>query len=263
MQKIAPLIKDPLLAKKCRSRLGTLRHIISFSLFLVEKIQSWGGTFSLADVCFQDDDITELAKQLETGKGAFILFSHLGNAMPLLALMNQKQAGVSRKIRVTVIVDMKVNAHFTRMLSELDQQSGLDIIAADEIGFNTAALLEERIAAGDLVLVTGDRTSADGKTTMIPFLGKEAPFPFGVFYLAALTNAPIFYLFGLRQKDLCVKPKYIVHLHKSPLSFDCSRKERTRRCSLLVESYAALLEKYCKEQPFQWYNFYDFWQEGT
>jgi predicted LPLAT superfamily acyltransferase len=262
LQKIAPLIEDPRLAKKCRSRFGPLRHIVSFALSMVEKIQSWGGKFSLNDIFFQDDDIDDLNRRLEQGKGSFVLFSHLGNAMLLMGLLNQSRTGVSRKIQITTILDLKVNAHFTRMLNELNPQSSLDIISADEVGPHTAVLLEERIADGGLVLVTGDRTSANGKNIIKPFLGKDAPFPSGIFYLATLMNAPVYCLFGLRRKALSLRHQYDIHVHKSPLSFDCSRKERLERCSLLVESFSELMAQYCKEQPFQWYNFFDFWQEG-
>jgi len=263
LQKIAPFIEDPMLAKKCRSRFGPLRHIISFALSFVEKIQSWGGKVFFNDIYFQDDDMGELIRQLEEGKGAFLLFSHLGNAMLLWGLLNLGRTGVSRKIQATTILDMKVNPHFSRMFNELNPQSNLDIISADEIGSHTAVLLQERIAAGGLILVTGDRTSINGKNIMSHFFGKEAPFPYGIFYLASLMNAPVYYLFGLRRGDLSIRPKYDMHIHKSPLSFDCPRNERLKKCSLLVESFAELLEKYCKKQPFQWYNFFDFWQEGS
>jgi predicted LPLAT superfamily acyltransferase len=230
----------------------------------VEKMQSWGGKISLDDVYFQDDDIGDLNRRLEEGKGAFVLFSHLGNAMLLLGLLKSgDRTGVSRKIQVTTILDIKVNAHFTRMLNELNPQSSLDIISADEVGSHTAVLLEERIAAGGLVLVTGDRTRIGGRNLMNPFMGKEAPFPFGIFNLATLMNAPVYCLFGLRRKDLSIRPKYTIHVHKSPLTFDCSRKERLKKCSLLADFFVMFLAKYCKEHPFQWYNFFDFWQEGA
>ena len=263
LRNIAPFIEDPRLGKKCRSGFGPLRHIISFSLSMVEKLQSWGGKVSLDKIFFQDDDMGELNRRLEEGKGAFIIFSHLGNAMLLLGLLNRSRTEASRKIQITTILDMKVNAHFSRMLNELNPQASLDIIAVDEVGSHTAILLEERIASGGLVIVTGDRTSLGGKNFMNPLFGKEAPFPSGVFHLASLMNAPVYFLFGLRQKDLSLKLKYNMHLHKSHLSFDCPRNERLKRCSLLLESFVQLLEKYCKEQPFQWYNFFDFWQEGA
>jgi predicted LPLAT superfamily acyltransferase len=76
-------------------------------------------------------------------------------------------------------------------------------------------------------------------------------------------NAPIYCLFGLRRKALSIRPQYDIHVHKSPFTFDCPRKERLERCSLLVAYFADLLAQYCKEQPFQWYNFFDFWQKGA
>jgi predicted LPLAT superfamily acyltransferase len=30
-----------------------------------------------------------------------------------------------------------------------------------------------------------------------------------------------------------------------------------------VERYAALLDRYCRSDPYNWFNFFDFWQEPT
>ncbi|MCL2243332.1 MAG: hypothetical protein FWC03_02560 [Treponema sp.] len=261
LQKAALLVDDPKLEKKCRSRFGPLRHIISFSLSVLEKLQAWGGKFSFNDIYFQDDDIKELISGLEAGKGAILLFSHLGNAMLLQGLLNLGRTGVSRKIPVTAIMDMKVNPNFSRILNELNPRANMELIFPEDIGSQTAVLLEERIASGGLVLSAADRTSVDGRNIMIPFLGKEAPFSYGIFYLMSLLKAPVYFVFGLRRGDLSIKPKYNMHVHKSPLSFDCQRSERIKRTSLLAFSFVELLEKYSKAHPFQWYNFHDFWME--
>jgi len=262
LRKVSQCIDDSVLAKKCRSSFRALRHILSFSLSLIEKIQSWGGKFPFKDIHFQNDNITDLIRDLEVGKGALLICSHLGNAELLRGLTNFDRTGVSRKILVTVIVDTKVTVYFNRMLKELNPQSGMDIISTEEIGPETAVLLEDRLAKGGLVAIAGDRTSAmGGNNIMIPFLGKEAPFPSGVFHLASIMNAAIYFVFGLRQKDLSLRPKYNMHVHKSYISFDCTRKERMERSLLLAQSFASFLEGYCKRQPFQWYNFFDFWQE--
>ncbi|MDR0494533.1 MAG: hypothetical protein LBG95_02745 [Treponema sp.] len=263
LEKAAPLISDPAVQKKCRSPFGALRHITAFSLTLIEKIETWGGKFPLKSICFQDDDIGKLIDDMENGRGMFVFASHLGNIELLRGLASFSRTGVARKVPVTAIFDMKVNKHFTRMINELNPESSLDIISAQDIGPHTAALLEEKLAAGEMITSTGDRTSS-GRTTrdfIIPFLETEALFSSGVFYLAALTGAPVYFIFALRQKDLCLAPKYDMHVHKSPLSFGGGRKERNGQVSELAHSYAALLESYCKEKPFQWYNFYDFWSK--
>jgi predicted LPLAT superfamily acyltransferase len=261
LQNAATCIDNPKTAKQCRSFWGPLRHIISFSLTLVEKLETWSGKFPFNDICFQDDDIGELIRDMENGKGVFLVTSHLGNIELLRGLAYFNRTGVSRKVPMTAIIDMKVTENFTRMLNELNPQSSMDIIGAEEIGPDTAVLLEEKLAAGEIVTIAGDRTAANGAkgNFLFPFLGKEAPFSPGAFYLAVLMKAPVYFIFALRRGDLSLKTKYDMHVHKSALSFDCTKKERLARSTELARSYAALLESYCKKKPFQWYNFYDFW----
>jgi predicted LPLAT superfamily acyltransferase len=269
LQKAAPFITNPKIARKCRSPFGPLRHIVSFSLNLVEKLQSWGGKFQFKNVHFQNDDIEKLINELENGKGIFLITSHIGNIELLRGLVSFNRTGVSRKTPITAVIDMKVSEKFTRMLKELNPQSSFDIINAGEIGPHTTIILEEKLAAGGMVTIAGDRTSANaagntagsGKYLMIPFLGEKAPFSPGIFYLAALMKAPVYFVFAMRRGDLSIKPEYDMHVHKTTLSFDCSRKERFIQSSLLADSFAGLLENYCKQSPFQWYNFYDFWQK--
>jgi predicted LPLAT superfamily acyltransferase len=263
LQKAAPFVTQHGIEKQCRSRFGPLRHIVSFSLTLVEKLQSWGGKFNFKDIHFQNDDAEELIRELDNGKGVFLITSHIGNIELLRGLASFNRTGVSRKTPITAVIDTKVSEKFSRMLKELNPQSSMDIIGSGEIGPFTAALLEEKLAAGEMVTIAGDRTSAGshtgGKNLIIPFLGEDAPFSPGIFYLAVLMKAPIYFVFALRRGDLSILPEYDMHVHKSRISLECSRKERFNQSSLLARSFAALLESYCKETPFQWYNFYDFW----
>jgi predicted LPLAT superfamily acyltransferase len=266
------------LSKKCLSPLGPLRHIISFSLTLVQKLETWSGKFPFKDICFHDDDSSDLIQRLENGKGAFLIISHIGNAELLRGLASFYRTGVSRKVPLNVIADIKTTVNFTRILKELNPQSSLDIIDANEIGPETVVLIEEKIAAGEMITIAGDRTSASKaeKIFMLPFLGEEAPFSAGIFYLAALINTPVYFIFALRRGDLSVRPKYDMYVHKNDLTYTgaeenteieikekLSRKERYQQSIVFARSYAALLESYCKKHPFQWYNFFDFWGQKS
>jgi len=269
LQKAAPFAEQSKTAKKCRSHFGPLRHIVSFSLNLVEKLESWGGKFQFKNIHFQNDDIGELVKELENRHGIFLITSHMGNIELLRGLASFNRTGVSRKTPITAVIDMKINENFSRMLKELNPQSSFDIINAGEIGPHTAVILEEKLAQGEIVTIAGDRTAAgssansdgQGKNILFPFLGEYAPFSPGIFYMAVLMKAPVYFIFALRRGDLSIKPEYDMHVHKCTLSFDCSKKERFAKSSLLAQYYAKLLESYCKQTPFQWYNFYNFWSK--
>ncbi|MDR1932590.1 MAG: hypothetical protein LBQ57_07210 [Spirochaetales bacterium] len=238
-----------------------LRHIIAFSLTLIEKMESWGGKFPFTHIHFQQDDIEGLIENLERGRGALLICSHLGNAELLRGLAGFNKTGVSREIPVTSIVDFSGTAYFNRMLREVNPKSMTRLISVEDIGPDTVVLLQDRIAAGELIVIAGDRTSANtrNKYFVFPFLGEPAPFSFGAFFLAALLEAPSYFVFALRRGDLSLRPEYNMHVHKSHVSFDCSRKEREARIEELARDFAGRLESYCKRYPYQWYNFFDFW----
>ena len=267
LEKAASFANDSKVVKKCRSFFAPLRHIVSFSLTLIEKIETWSGRFPFKNINFQNDDIVELIKDMENKRGVFLITSHLGNVELLRGLAGFNRTGVSRPVPITAIIDKNVSKNFTRMLNELNPRSTLDIINAQEIGPDTASLLEEKLAAGEIVTIAGDRTAAGSpeKNLMIPFLGEEAPFSPGNFYLAVLLNAPVYFIFALRRGELSINPKYDMFVHKSKISRlqSLTKKERLIQCHEMVRSYAALLETHCKNHPFQWYNFYDFWLKGV
>ena len=262
LQKAAPFV-TPDIQKKCLSPLGPLRHIISFSLNLIEKIQSWGGKFKFKNIHFQNDDIEKFKRDLEEKRGVFLITSHLGNSELLRGLVSFDRTGVSRKIPIAGIIETKITVNFNRMLKELNPQFTMDIVNSNEIGPQTAVLFEETLSAGGIVTIAGDRTAVNKieKNFLIPFLGEDALLSPGAFNMAALLKAPVYFVFGLRNRALSLRPHYNMYVYKSPLNFDCPRKERLERSKELARSFAELLESYCKKEPFQWYNFYDFWEK--
>ncbi|MDR0524585.1 MAG: hypothetical protein LBG90_01775 [Spirochaetaceae bacterium] len=233
----------------------------AFALTILEKVEVWKGRVGFNRIHFQEDDIQDLIQNLEEGRGALLICSHLGNYELLRGLAFFNRTGVSRKIPVTSIADFSVMPSFSGMLQKMNPESMTRLISANAIGPETIIFLQERIASGELVVIAGDRTSANtrDKYFLFPFLGEEAPFPVGPFFLAALLQGPAYFVYALRRKDVSLSSEYNMHVHKSPFSFACPRKERNRRVKELARQFAHQLEYYCKQYPHQWYNFYDFW----
>jgi predicted LPLAT superfamily acyltransferase len=244
-------------------KLNPIKHIIAFSLALVEKIEAWSGRVQFSRIHFQDDDMPEFAEGLERGEGIFLISSHLGNMEFIRALADFNRTGISREIPVNILADFSVTAHFSRMLQKLNPKSMTRLISVKDFGPQAIVQLQEKLAAGELAVVAGDRTSAntESRHLLFPFLGCDAAFPYGPFFLAALSEATLYTVFAVRQKDLSLSSHYDLHIHKSPVSFDCPRHERDSRITALCHWYVSLLERYCKENPYQWYNFYDFWKQ--
>jgi len=121
-------------------------------------------------------------------------------------------------------------------------------------------LLAEKIAAGEWVAMAGDRvplSASAGNTTRAVFLGKAAPLPAGPYVLAALLKAPLYSM-------LCVRED-----HGHAVYFDtlAERVElpRARRAAAIAEyaaRFAAQLEARLKNVPYEWFNFFPFWDQA-
>ena len=243
-----------------KKKYSTLLHIISFALNLVEDVQAWAGKTSFKNVNWQNDDVGDLVKNINAGEGTLVIISHLGNAQMLKALASAGESGTDKKMSVTTISDANISAGFNSLLQKINRDSAFNIISSSDIGPETIFTLQERLEAGGTVVIAGDRISAStARNLTIDFLGKKAPFPYGVFLLASLLDVPTYFVNGLRCRDFSLKSEYDMFVKKCTVSFDCSRKERDGRILRVAEDYAKNLEEILKKHPYQWYNFYDFW----
>lgn len=242
------------------SRKSTLKHIISFALNLVENTLSWDGKISDKILHYQDDDIQDIIENIKAKRGTLLLISHLGNAQLMRGMASFDQTGFSGSVPMTVIADFGISAGFNDFLSKINPEEKMNVIDANEIGPGTIGLLQEKLDAGEVVVIAGDRVGAHSDRTIeIDFLGKKAAFPYGTFFLVSLLKVPTYFMWGLKQKAFSVRPQYDFFIKKNPVDFDCPRKEREERIVRTAQNYAAELERHCLDHPYQWYNFYDFW----
>jgi predicted LPLAT superfamily acyltransferase len=244
-------------------RRSVYRHFASFAICLVEKAAAWGGRINGGMIRYQDDAIGSLVEDINGQKGAFLLCSHLGNAEMLRALADFGRTRAGRAFPVVSIVDYSMAEQFGRMLREINPGSMDHLISARNIGVETMGRLEECLDRGGLVVSAGDRTAPDGgrnRRFLIEFLGRPAPFPVGSFYLASLLKRNVYFVFALRRKTFSLACEYDFHVIKSGVDFNCPRREREARMERLARSYAETLEQLCKVYPYQWYNYYDFWE---
>ena len=242
----------------------TLPLFLAFSITIIEKVESWAGKIRLGKIHFQQDDITTIWKELEQGKGALLICSHLGNMEMLRAIADYGDIGVSRKVPVVSIVDFAVTAGFNKMIEDANNSSMHNIISAYDIGPDTMLMLQEHVAKGGIVVIAGDRSSADtpDRNYAIDFLGSKAQFPQGPFIMASLLDCPSYFVFAARRKPLSVSAEYNMHIHKTSVEFSGTRAEKKLKIRQMAEEFVACLEKYCNKYPLQWYNFYEYWEKG-
>ena len=253
------------LSKVSGKRFGlfaTYKHIFSFALSMMEKLLGWKGAIKLNQIESQNDDLQMLVQQLNQSQGAFLLCSHLGNIEMLRSLTEFGEFHTERNFQVFPIVDFSGTTKFNALLRELNPELMDKVVDANSIGIDSAIWMKEKINAGDLVVIAGDRTSANSRNRNLVtnFLGEPASFPEGAFSLAGILNAPVYFIFTVRKKDFDIRTAYEMHVVRAKTSMDCPRKQRPERLKELLREYAEILERLCVKHPYQWYNFYNFWE---
>lgn len=238
-------------------RFSVYLHFLAYTLSMIEKIRSWAGKMFISEIRTFDDDLENLTARLNEGKGALILCSHLGNMEVMRALTDFQRNHAQKKFKVFPVINFSVTKKFNALLEGLNPDWKHDSFDADQIGVETAIAMRTKLEEGNLIAIAADRISNHVRDRTIPlnFLGETAEFPEGAFVLAKILKVPVYFIFALREKDLDISSPYEFHVIQS-----CT-KSRKNFLEEIAHEYAALLERYAKEHPYQWYNFYNFWQK--
>ena len=233
----------------------------SFAISIIEKGKSWIGRISLDDIEFQDDDVEILDSDLRKGCGVVAIVSHLGSTEELRALSSRViDSNIGHGINTLSMVDFDGTGNFTALLKKLNPYSMCNLMSIRDIDMGSYQRIDDTLSSGGMVIIAGDR--AGSRNIMKPFLGQEARFPLGAFYIPALSSARSYFIFCLRDKDISLSKKHRIFVYKNPVILDKdSREGRLRFAYETAGYYAKLLEQHSIRHPYQWYNFYEFWSK--
>lgn len=195
---------------------------------------------------------------LDEGRGAFLVGAHLGSFEAL------RDSGRLRpELNVTMVMYPDNARLINNALAAIAPDQLPDIIA---LGRPEAMLqIRDRLAANGLVGLLGDRSlaaeSARAKPLQLPFLGRPAPFGDGPFRLAALLRQRVVFMVGLYLGGDRYEVRFVPLADFRARESDAAARERRIEAALC--DYVALLESLCREHPYNWFNFHDFWHEDA
>ncbi|WP_060988044.1 glycosyltransferase family 2 protein [Photobacterium leiognathi] len=236
------------------SKLNSYDHLLSFGHTMLDKLVAWKGDYSENNLTIHGDEhFNELAKRQQ---GIVVLGSHLGNLELCRALSSRHP-----DIKINALVFTEHAERFNAVLKAINPNSDLNLIQVNELGADTAIMLQQKVEQGEWVVIVGDRTSVTKEQRVVwaDFLGKPAPFPQGPFILASVLKVPAYTLFGLRD-DSQATPHFDVYFEPFSEQLILPRKTRETALQETVQQYASRLESYTIKAPLQWYNFFNFWQ---
>lgn len=226
------------------------KHHFHFGLNILDRMWMWQG--KMHKFRFESSGSHNLKRE---GVGALVIGSHYGS---FDALRSLAQRG---GFRMNVVMYRAHAQVFNRLMREMNPDSNLHIWELAESDMNVVFELKERIDQGEMVAILGDRLPPTGKQRLshIPFLGEPAPFAQNPWIIAHLFECPVFFTCAYRTGYR----SYFAFMEPIADRVVLPRNNRDKALESYMEPYVRKLEALCRKNPYQWFNFYDYWQKET
>ena len=222
-------------------------QILSFATTIHDRVYLINGQFEKFNITVEGEDAV-LAHEPK-GRGALLLGAHMGN-FEVMHSLSRRQA----RLRVAMAMYEDNARKISGILAAINPNWIPDIVALGQI--DAMLHIAQRLDQGGYVGVLADRTLGEEAAQAVTFLGQEAYFPTGPMRAAAILRCPVFFMAGLYRGD----NNYHVVFERIADFSVVSVGSRDLAVRAAVERYVAVLERYCRSDPYNWFNFFDFWR---
>jgi predicted LPLAT superfamily acyltransferase len=226
-----------------------LRHFYTFGQSLVDRYAFLLGRASRFRFSLVNEDV--IRTQLRAGRGVIVLGAHAGNwEIAGNLLQDRLGAGVS-----VVLVDAETTVVREATREALARRRVNGIVLTPQRSDSVVAIVAE-LRRNRIVAMLGDRVPEGSPWARVPFFGAPARFPLGPFAVARATGAAIVPIFTFKTG-----PRSYTFKAYPPIDPGRGRRcDRDDELHRAVGRYAQLLEREVRDHPYQWYNFFDFWE---
>ena len=231
-----------------KSFVALFKNFYIFGQMLLDKVALLSGAFTKFTFDFDGEDY--LQKMASEGNGGLLIGAHLGN----WEIAGQLLDRIDTRINI-VMLDAEHQA-IKKLLDSVIQQHEVNIIAIKPDSFEHLFLIKEALFKNEIVVIHGDRHISGNKTVKLNFMGIDAAFPLGPFQLATKYNKPVSFVTAVKES------KYHYHfMATEPRVYTNSLgAERKRQLNLIMTDYIQWLEDKVKKYPYQWFNYFYFWE---
>ncbi|MGM0672748.1 lipid A biosynthesis acyltransferase [Thioalkalivibrio sp.] len=226
------------------------RHLHSFAAVILDRVFLLAGKDACLDIRVHNREI--FLEHVDSGHGAILLGAHLGSFEALRALAVGKY-----DFPVRVLMYNDHNRSITQVLEALNPEVAASVIPLGR----TETLIQARecLDRGELIATLGDRVAESDKMVACNFLGDTALLPQGPLLLATVLKVPVILCFGLYRGG----NRYDIVFERFADTIEAPRGKRDEALAQWVQRYADRLEARVREAPYNWFNFYDFWDDAS
>ena len=221
------------------------RHYFTFATVAMDRFFLLKERYGLYQTRIHGEEL--LHEILKSGQGCLLLGAHMGSFEILRAL------GTANHVDVGLVM-YEDNARMVNTVARaINPEIAKCIIPLGR--FDSMLKVQERLQNNQWIGILGDRTLDAEGMQEVTFLGEKTQLPTAPFRIALMLKRPVVLMLGLYRGG----NRYEIYFE---LLFDprkVTRPERSAAVEDAVRLYAARLEHYCRDAPYNWFNFYDFW----
>ncbi|MCB1859617.1 MAG: lipid A biosynthesis acyltransferase [Gammaproteobacteria bacterium] len=226
-----------------------LRHIHCFAATILDRVYLLSGHHR--DYRIEINNVRALLDLADNHQHCLLLGAHIGSFEVLRALAIEE-----RPFRLKILMYPEHNKTLTNLLISVNPEIAETVIPLGQV--DTVIQVHESLANGEVVGMLGDRAASRDKTVDCELLGGTARFPVGPAVLAASLRVPVILFLGLYRGN----KHYEIHFERLPDADFRDRGSRSEQIQQWMQHYAERLEVKVRDLPYNWFNFYDFWEES-
>jgi len=227
------------------------QHFFTFASTIHDRLYLVNNRFDLFD--FEVHGADMLHNLLAEGNGLFLMGAHLGSFEVIHSL-----AVKHADLRVAMLMYEENAKKINATLNAINPQMTHDIIGLGHI--DSMIQVSERLDEGYMVGILADRSPDNNDAHYsVDLLGSHVNLPSGPLRMAALLKRPVVFMTGLYLGG----NRYAIHFDTLADFSNISRTERATALQTAITRYAELIGQYCRKAPYNWFNFFDFWQSTS
>lgn len=228
-----------------RARISVYRNYYKLGQVLIDKIAVMSG---LGKRFTYDWDGEEHLRNMT--EGGLLVSAHIGSweiAGNFLHRVNT---------RFNIVMYDEEHQKIKTYLEEVMTEKNLHVIPIKD-DLSHVMAIKKALENKELIAIHADRFVEGAKTLKHPFLGQEALFPEGPFYLAARFGAPVSFVFAVKESR-----KHYHFFASEAKTYKTSNPRSIREEDLrpMIKDYICRMEKIIEGYPLQWFNYHKFWK---
>ncbi len=186
---------------------------------------------------------------MKKNRGCLFLGAHLGSFEVLRAF-----GMIERNLPIKILLYPENSRRILAVAEALNPALAKEIIPLGRP--NSMILAKRHLDKNGIVGLLGDRITKGDKLVHTTFLGRRASLPAGPMLLASALKTPVVLFYGLYLGGA----RYEIHFELFADEVAIGRRTRQRDLQTWIDRYAARLDHFCHLAPYNWFNFYDFWE---